>query len=57
MGFELVGREAYVLANGQIVHADIYKADILWFDHRRSVEVIALDNRQMVTLCLNFLQA
>ncbi|MBF8254379.1 MAG: hypothetical protein HW373_1074, partial [Deltaproteobacteria bacterium] len=44
MGFERVGREAYVLADGQIVRADIHKAEILWFNHRRSVEVIALDN-------------
>ena len=46
MGFERVGREAYVLANGQIVHADIYKAEVLWFNHGRSVEVIELDNPQ-----------
>ena len=46
LGFERVGREAYVLADGQIVRADIHKAEILWFNHRRSVEVIALDNPQ-----------
>jgi len=46
MGFERIGREAYVLADSQIVHADIYKAEILWFNHSRSVEVIALDNPQ-----------
>jgi clan AA aspartic protease len=46
MGFERVGREVYVLADGRIVHADIHKAEILWFNHRRSVEVIALDNPQ-----------
>ena len=46
LGFERVGREAYVLADGQIVHADVHKAEILWFNRRRSVEVIALDNPQ-----------
>jgi predicted aspartyl protease len=46
MGFEPIGREAYVLADGQVVRADIYKAEILWFNRSRSVEVIALDNRQ-----------
>ena len=46
MGFERIGREAYVLADSQIVYADIYKAEILWFNYSRSVEVIALDNPQ-----------
>jgi clan AA aspartic protease len=46
MDFERIGREAYVLADSQIVHADIYKAEFLWFNHRRLVEVIALDNPQ-----------
>ena len=46
LGFERIGREAYILADGQIVHADVYKAEILWFNRRRSVEVIALDNPQ-----------
>ena len=46
MGFERFGREAFVLADGQIVHADIYKAEILWFNRKRSIEVIALDNPQ-----------
>jgi clan AA aspartic protease len=46
MGFERVGREAYVLADGQIVRADIHKAEIFWFNHRRPVEVIALDTPQ-----------
>jgi clan AA aspartic protease len=44
MGFERVGREAYVLADGQIVHADIHKAEIDWLSRRRPVEIIALDN-------------
>lgn len=44
MGFERIGREAYVLADGQIVHADIHKAEIIWFNHTRPIEVIALDN-------------
>jgi clan AA aspartic protease len=44
MGFERIGREAYVLADGQIVHADIHKAEIIWFSHTRPVEVIALEN-------------
>ena len=65
MGFERVGREAYVLADSQIVHADIYKAEILWFNHSRSVEVIALDSPQGLlgtqllqscTLTVNFRQ-
>ena len=46
MGFEQVGREPFILADGQIVRADVYKGQIQWFDHRRSIEVIALDNPQ-----------
>lgn len=46
LGFERVGREAYVLADGQIVHADIYKAEIDWLNRSRPVEIIALDNPQ-----------
>lgn len=46
LGFERVGRETYTLANGEPVHADVHKAEILWFNLRRSVEVIALDNPQ-----------
>jgi clan AA aspartic protease len=46
LGFERVGREAYILADGQIVHADIHKAEILWLNHKRSAEVIALENPQ-----------
>lgn len=46
MGFERVGREPFVLADGRIVRADVYKGQIQWFNHRRSVEVIALDNPQ-----------
>jgi clan AA aspartic protease len=46
MGFEHIGREAYILADGRIVHADIHRAEILWFNRKRSVEVIALENRQ-----------
>lgn len=44
MGFERVGREPFVLADGRIVRADVYKGQIQWFNHNRSVEVIALDN-------------
>jgi clan AA aspartic protease len=46
LGFERVGRETYTLADGQPVHADVHKAEILWFNLRRSVEVIALNNPQ-----------
>ena len=46
MGFEQVGREPFILADGQIVRAGVYKGQIQWFDHRRSIEVIALDNPQ-----------
>jgi predicted aspartyl protease len=46
MGFERFGREPFVLADGRIVRADVYKGQIQWFNHRRSVEVIALDNPQ-----------
>jgi clan AA aspartic protease len=44
IGFERIGREAFVLADGQIVHADVHKGEIQWFTHSRSVEVIALEN-------------
>lgn len=46
LGFERIGREAYLLAHGRIVHANIHRAEILWFNRKRSVEVIALENRQ-----------
>jgi clan AA aspartic protease len=46
MGFERFGREPFVLADGRIMRADVYKGRIQWFNHRRSVEVIALDNPQ-----------
>ena len=50
MGFERFGREPFVLADGRIVRADVYKGEIRWFNHRRSVEVIALDNPQTLHL-------
>ena len=46
MGFERFGREPIVLADGRIVRADVYKAEIQWLNRRRSVEVISLDNPQ-----------
>ena len=44
MGFERIGREAFVLADGQIVRADIHKGEIIWFNRTRPFEVIALEN-------------
>ena len=41
--FEQYSREPFVLADGRIVRADVYKGEIRWFNRRRVVEVIALE--------------
>ena len=43
LALERYGREPFVLADGRIVRADVYKGEVHWFNKRRSVEVIALD--------------
>jgi clan AA aspartic protease len=44
LGFQQYGREPFVLADGRIVRANVYKGQVRWFNKRQPVEVIALDN-------------
>ena len=44
LALEQYWREPFMLADGRIVHADVYKGQIEWFGQIRAVEVLALEN-------------
>lgn len=46
MAFKRYWREPFVLADGRIVRADVYKGQVQWVNRTRSVEVIALEAPQ-----------